>query len=156
MWSFSPNIKNVGFSKSYLSSESLIIPIMCLRNRTLVRLSFLQDEWKILWQNFYLGLFVKCFFFTWGEFLFWWMKRVFGKYLFHSPRNKKIISKCTCTRKHFFLSNLQYSYNVDSNIAHCWDSHNQNFQLTFKLSTYRKDYKAVTKLTNYIYWCKPV
>lgn len=55
-------MKNVGFSKLYLSSESLIIPIMYLRNSLLVRLTVLQDKWQIKRQNFYLGLLIKYFF----------------------------------------------------------------------------------------------
>lgn len=56
-------MKNVGFSKLYLSSESLIIPVMCSRNSLSVRLTFLQDERKIQRQNFYLGLLVKYIFY---------------------------------------------------------------------------------------------
>lgn len=39
-------MKNVGFSKLYLSSESLMIPVMFLRNSLLVRLTFLQVKWQ--------------------------------------------------------------------------------------------------------------
>lgn len=51
-------MKNVGFSKLYLSSESLIIPTMFLRNGLLVRLMLLWAKWQIKRQNFYLGLLI--------------------------------------------------------------------------------------------------